>query len=62
MKSRSREPDEPSVPCAARRPYSPPRIEESGRFEQLVLACTFNDRDCQPTGDPDEPPPVPRSL
>ena len=24
-----------------RKPYSPPRIEESGRFEHLTLTCTF---------------------
>ena len=24
-----------------RRPYTPPRIEESGSFEHLVLSCAF---------------------
>lgn len=31
---------EPSEPAAIeRRPYTAPRIEETGRFEHLVLSC-----------------------
>lgn len=28
------------------RPYEPPRIEESGDFERLVLACTHQVQEC----------------
>jgi hypothetical protein len=36
---------------ATRRPYSPPRIEESGRFDQLVLMCAHTPSlpNCNPT-------------
>ena len=31
-----------------RRPYSPPRIEESARFENMLLSCSMDvsDPDC----------------
>lgn len=30
---------QPPEPNTERKPYTPPRIEESGQFEDLVLAC-----------------------
>ena len=35
--------EDPVGPKRERRPYSPPRIEESGKFEHLTLTCTFQD-------------------
>ncbi len=35
------EPNTPQPP-ATKRAYEKPRIEESGDFERLVLACAFN--------------------
>lgn len=32
-------PDNRNDPQDGRRPYEPPRIEETGTFERLVLAC-----------------------
>ena len=28
-----------------RRPYEPPRVEESAEFETLAMNCTFDDSD-----------------
>lgn len=33
--------DEQAPETRKRRPYTPPRIEESGAFEHLVLTCGF---------------------
>jgi hypothetical protein len=33
-----------------RRVYTPPRIEESGRFEQLVLTCSVQQGTCSTRG------------
>jgi hypothetical protein len=32
--------EQPREPAVERKPYHSPRIEESGQFEHLVLACT----------------------
>ncbi len=31
-----------------RRPYEPPRVEETGVFERLQLACSRSDSTCGP--------------
>jgi len=33
-------PEDQNPPAQPRRPYQPPRVEESATFEHLVLACT----------------------
>jgi hypothetical protein len=33
------EKEDKQKPSAERRPYQPPRVEESASFEHLVLAC-----------------------
>jgi len=35
-------PEEQQESTLERKPYSPPRIEESGRFEHLTLACAMD--------------------
>jgi hypothetical protein len=51
-----------SEPSAGRRPYTPPRIEESGRFEHMVLTCAFatTQSNCNPNRQ--FPTRMPRSI
>jgi hypothetical protein len=44
--------DRPAEPIQ-RQPYDSPRIEESGRFEHLVMTCGFlvNDTSCDDNPD-----------
>lgn len=53
---------DPTTPSGPRRPYSPPRIEESGRFEQLVLRCSFTEDQAFCLPRPQFPNRMPRSL
>jgi hypothetical protein len=43
-------PEQPQAATGAKRPYDPPRIEETGSFERLVLGCVRNVGPCDGKG------------